>query len=422
MNPDNAQGGKMLEGKKVVLAYSGGLDTSVCLKWLEQRGATPYALYLDLGQGEPAEDVRNKAIDIGASDAFVRDAKAEFAEEYVAPAIKANALYGGKYPLFTALGRPLIARKLVEAAREVGATHIAHGSTGKGNDQVRFDVTTASIAPDLTVVAPVRDWNMSRPQEIEYAREHGVPVPVTKESPYSVDANLWGRSIEAGPLEDPDHEPTEDVFELTASPENAPDEPRYVEIGFEEGLPTSLDGEELPLVELIAELNRVAGKHGVGRVDMIEDRLVGIKSREIYEAPAALGIVQAHRELETLTLTKDVLRFKSTVEQRYAELTYDGLWFTPLKTALDAFIEATQKTVTGTVRLKLYKGSSTVAGRTAPQALYNKDLATYDPNSTFDETAAAGFIALWGLPARQWAGVNGSIERDPSSIKSKLQG
>jgi argininosuccinate synthase len=422
MNPDNAQGGKMLEGKKVVLAYSGGLDTSVCLKWLEQRGATPYALYLDLGQGEPAEDVRNKAIDIGASDAFVRDAKAEFAEEYVAPAIKANALYGGKYPLFTALGRPLIARKLVEAAREVGATHIAHGSTGKGNDQVRFDVTTASIAPDLTVVAPVRDWNMSRPQEIEYAREHGVPVPVTKESPYSVDANLWGRSIEAGPLEDPDHEPTEDVFELTASPENAPDEPRYVEIGFEEGLPTSLDGEELPLVELIAELNRVAGEHGVGRVDMIEDRLVGIKSREIYEAPAALAIVQAHRELETLTLTKDVLRFKSTVEQRYAELTYDGLWFTPLKTALDAFIEEIQKTVTGTVRLKLYKGSSTVAGRTAPQALYNKDLATYDPNSTFDETAAAGFIALWGLPARQWAGVNGGIEPDPSSIKSKLQG
>jgi argininosuccinate synthase len=422
MNPDNAQGGKMLEGKKVVLAYSGGLDTSVCLKWLEQRGATPYALYLDLGQGEPAEDVRNKAIDIGASDAFVRDAKAEFAEEYVAPAIKANALYGGKYPLFTALGRPLIARKLVEAAREVGATHIAHGSTGKGNDQVRFDVTTASIAPDLTVVAPVRDWNMSRPQEIEYAREHGVPVPVTKESPYSVDANLWGRSIEAGPLEDPGHEPTEDVFELTASPENAPDEPRYVEVGFEEGLPTSLDGEELPLVELIAELNRVAGEHGVGRVDMIEDRLVGIKSREIYEAPAALAIVQAHRELETLTLTKDVLRFKSTVEQRYAELTYDGLWFTPLKTALDAFIEEIQKTVTGTVRLKLYKGSSTVAGRTAPQALYNKDLATYDPNSTFDETAAAGFIALWGLPARQWAGVNGGIEPDPSSIKSKLQG
>jgi argininosuccinate synthase len=422
MNPDNAQGGKMLEGKKVVLAYSGGLDTSVCLKWLEQRGATPYALYLDLGQGEPAEDVRNKAIDIGASDAFVRDAKAEFAEEYVAPAIKANALYGGKYPLFTALGRPLIARKLVEAAREVGATHIAHGSTGKGNDQVRFDVTTASIAPDLTVVAPVRDWNMSRPQEIEYAREHGVPVPVTKESPYSVDANLWGRSIEAGPLEDPGHEPTEDVFELTASPENAPDEPRYVEIGFDEGLPTSLDGEELPLVELIAELNRVAGEHGVGRVDMIEDRLVGIKSREIYEAPAALAIVQAHRELETLTLTKDVLRFKSTVEQRYAELTYDGLWFTPLKTALDAFIEEIQKTVTGTVRLKLYKGSSTVAGRTAPQALYNKDLATYDPNSTFDETAAAGFIALWGLPARQWAGVNGGIEPDPSSIKSKLQG
>jgi argininosuccinate synthase len=402
--------GDVLEGKKVVLAYSGGLDTSVCLKWLEQRGATPYALYVDLGQGEPAGDVRNKAIDIGAAEAFVRDAKEEFAREYVAPAIRANALYGGKYPLFTALGRPLIARKLVEAAREVGATHIAHGSTGKGNDQVRFDVTAASIAPDLTVVAPVRDWNMNRPEEMEYAREHGIPVPATKESPYSVDANLWGRSIEAGPLEDPDHEPTPDVFEVTAAPEEAPDEPLYVEIGFDEGLPTSLVGEELPLVELITRLNDVAGEHGVGRVDMIEDRLVGIKSREVYEAPAALTIIQAHRELETLTLTKDVLRFKASVEQRYAELTYDGLWFTPLKAALDAFIYETQKTVTGTVRLKLYKGSSVVVGRTATHALYSRDLATYDLNSTFEEASAAGFITLWGLPARQWASVNGGVE------------
>jgi argininosuccinate synthase len=403
----------MLEGKKVVLAYSGGLDTSVCLKWFEQQGAEPYALYLDLGQGEPAEDVKAKALKIGAADAFVKDAKAEFAEEYVAPAIKANALYGGKYPLFTALGRPLIAKKLVEVAREVVATHIAHGSTGKGNDQVRFDVTAASIAPDLTVVAPVRDWNMSRPEEMAYAEKHGIPVPVTKESPYSVDANLFGRSIEAGPLEDPDHEPTEDVFELTTDPEEAPDTPEYVELGFAEGLPVSLNGEELPLVELIVELDRIAGAHGMGRVDMIEDRLVGIKSREIYECPAALAIIQAHKELETMTLTKDVLRFKATVEQRYAELTYDGLWFTPLKAALDAFVAETQKTVTGTVRLKLYKGSSTVAGRTAPRALYSKELATYDPNSTFDEAAAAGFIALWGLPARQWAGVNGDIEKNP---------
>ncbi|HEX8260813.1 MAG TPA: argininosuccinate synthase [Rubrobacteraceae bacterium] len=401
----------MLEGKKVVLAYSGGLDTSVCLKWFEQQGAEPYALYLDLGQGEPAEDVKAKAVKIGAADAFVRDAKAEFAEEYVALAIKANALYGGKYPLFTALGRPLIAKKLVEVAREVGATHIAHGSTGKGNDQVRFDVTTASIAPDLTVVAPVRDWNMSRPEEIAYAEEHGIPVPVTKKSPYSVDENLFGRSIEAGPLEDPDHEPTEDVFAFTSSPEEAPDEPEYVEIGFVEGQPVSLDGEEMPLAELIAELNRIAGAHGVGRIDMIEDRLVGIKSREIYECPAALTVIQAHKELETMTLTKDVLRFKATVEQRYAELTYDGLWFTPLKSALDAFVSQTQRTVTGTVRLKLYKGSSTVVGRTAPNALYSKDLATYDPHSTFDEAAAAGFIALWGLPARQWAGVNGGAEQ-----------
>ncbi len=268
----------MLEGKKVVLAYSGGLDTSVCVKWLEQQGAVPYALYADLGQGEPAEDVKAKALQIGAAKAFVRDARVEFADEYVAPAIKANALYGGKYPLFTALARPLIAKKLVEAAREVGATHIAHGSTGKGNDQVRFDVTTASIAPDLTVVAPVRDWNMSRPEEMAYAEEHGIPVPTTKESPYSVDENLWGRSIEAGPLEDPDHEPTEDVFGLTVSPETAPDQPRYVEIGFEEGLPTSLDGEGLPLIELISKLGAVAGANGVGRIDMIEDRLVGIKA------------------------------------------------------------------------------------------------------------------------------------------------
>jgi argininosuccinate synthase len=407
----------MLEGKKVVLAYSGGLDTSVCVKWLEQQGAVPYALYVDLGQGESSEDVKAKALGIGAADAFVRDAKAEFAHEYVAPAIRANALYGGKYPLFTALARPLIAKKLVEAAREVGAIHIAHGSTGKGNDQVRFDVTTASIAPDLAVVAPVRDWNMSRPEEMAYAKEHGIPVPTTKESPYSVDENLWGRSIEAGPLEDPDHEPTEDVFELTVSPENAPDEPRYVEIGFEEGLPTSLDGEELQLVDLISELDSVAGANGVGRIDMIEDRLVGIKSREIYEAPAALAIIAAHRELESLTLTRDVLRFKTVVEQRYAELTYEGLWFTPLKSALDAFIAETQKTVTGTARLKLYKGNSTVVGRTAPNALYSKDLATYDPNSTFDEAAAAGFIALWGLSARQWASVNGGAEYSPASPK-----
>ena len=404
----------MLEGKKVVLAYSGGLDTSVCLKWFELQGAEPYALYLDLGQGEPAVDVKAKAMKIGAADAFVRDAKKEFAEEYVAPAIRANALYGGKYPLFTALGRPLIAKKLVEVAREVGATHIAHGSTGKGNDQVRFDVTTASIAPELTVVAPVRDWNMSRPEEMAYAEEHGIPVPVSKKSPYSVDENLFGRSIEAGPLEDPDHEPTPDVYEMTTSPEEAPNEPRYVTIGFEEGLPVSLDGENLPLAELIAELNTIAGEHGVGRLDMIEDRLVGIKSREIYECPAALTLVQAHKELETMTLTKDVLRFKSTVEQRYAELTYEGLWFTPLKTALDAFVAETQGTVTGNVRLKLYKGSSTIAGRTAPHALYSKELATYDPNSTFDEAAAAGFIALWGLPARQWAGVNGGVEGSQS--------
>jgi argininosuccinate synthase len=266
-------------------------------------------------------------------------------------------------------------------------------------------------------VAPVRDWNMSRPEEMAYAEEHGIPVPTTKESPYSVDENLWGRSIEAGPLEDPDHEPTEDVFALTTSPENAPDESHYVELGFERGLPKTLDGEVLPLVDLISELGAVAGANGVGRIDMLEDRLVGIKSREIYEAPAALTIIAAHRELETLTLTRDVLRFKTTVEQRYAELAYEGLWFTPLKSSLDAFVAETQKTVTGTVRLRLYKGNSTIAGRTAPNALYSEELATYDPKSTFDEAAAAGFIALWGLSARQWASVNGGTEYSPASSK-----
>jgi argininosuccinate synthase len=284
---------------------------------------------------------------------------------------------------------------------------VAHGSTGKGNDQVRLDVTAASLAPDLTVVAPVRDWNMNRPEELEYAKQHGIPVPATKESPYSVDENLWGRSIEAGPLEDPEHEPTPDVYTMTTDPEQAPEEPRYVEIGFYEGVPVSLDGEEVPLGELILQLNEIAGGHGVGRIDMIEDRLVGIKSREIYEAPAAITIIAAHRELESLTLTKDMLRFKAGVEQRYAELTYDGLWFTPLKEALDAFVEKTQEAVTGTVRMKLYKGSAVAVGRSAPRALYSKELATYDPGSTFDESAAAGFIALWGLPARQWAYVHG---------------
>lgn len=407
MNPTSE-----LSGKKVVLAYSGGLDTSVCLKWFLEQGAEPYALYLDLGQGEPADDVESKALGIGAKAAFVRDAKDEFVNEYIAPAIKANAMYGGEYPLFTALGRPLIAKKLVEAAREVGALHIAHGSTGKGNDQVRFDVTTASIAPDLTVVAPVRDWGMNRPEEIAYAEKHGLPFSpdITKKSPYSIDANLYGRSIEAGPLEDPDYEPQSDVYRITADPETSPEEPTYVELGFEAGLPVSLDGENLPLLDILVKLGEVAGKHGVGRIDMIEDRLVGIKSREIYEAPAGITIIKAHRALESMTLTKDVIRFKATTEQRYAELTYDGLWFTPLKSALDAFIEDTQKTVSGTVRVKLHKGSATVVGRTALKALYSKDLATYEAGSTFDEAAAAGFITLWGLPARQWAGVNGGVE------------
>ncbi len=398
----------MLRGKKVVLAYSGGLDTSVCVKWLEQQGAIPYALYLDLGQGEPAADVRGKALKIGAADAFVRDAKTEFVEEYVAPAIKANALYGGKYPLFTALGRPLIAKKLVEAAREVGASHIAHGSTGKGNDQVRFDVTTASVAPDLTVVAPVRDWNMSRPEEMAYAEEHGIPVPTTKKSPYSVDQNLWGRSIEAGPLEDPDHEPTSDVFELTADPEDAPDEPRYVELGFEEGLPTTLDGRDLPLVELIEDLNTIAGGHGVGRIDMVEDRLVGIKSREIYETPAATILHAAHRALEGLTLSRDTLRFNRFVADELARLIYDGLWFSALQRDLREYVRSSQRVVNGEVRLRLDHGSAVVTGRRSDDSLYDHGLATYDTGDSFDHAAAVGFIRIWGLPVVTEASRRGS--------------
>jgi argininosuccinate synthase len=386
--------------EKVVLAYSGGLDTSVAIKWLqEERGAEVVTLTLELGQQEDLEAVGAKAEALGVVRHYSIDVRDEFAQEYVARAIKANGLYEGKYPLSTALGRPLIAKKLVEVAEQEGADAVAHGSTGKGNDQVRFDVTVKALNPDLEVIAPVREWNWTRDQEMEYARRHGVPVE-EKRSIFSIDQNLWGRSIESGPLEDPWVEPPAEAFEWVTPPDRAPDEPLYLELGFEAGIPVSLNGEAMRLVDLIGELNRLAGAHGVGIVDLMEDRVVGIKSREVYEVPAATCILEAHRELERLVLTRREQAFKARVEQEWAWLVYAGLWFEPLRFALEGFIDETQRRLEGKVRLKLYKGGLRVVGRSSPYSLYDRHLATYDISSTFDQRAAVGFIELWGLSSR----------------------
>jgi argininosuccinate synthase len=386
--------------KKVVLAYSGGLDTSVAIKWINEKyGADVVTLTLDLGQKEGLEDIEKRALAIGAKKHYFIDAKDEFVESYVAQAIKANGLYEEKYPLSTALGRPLIAKKLVEIARKEGADGVAHGSTGKGNDQVRFDVTIKALAPELKIIAPIREWDLSRDEEIEYVKRYNLPVSVEK-SKYSIDQNLWGRSIESGPLEDPMKEPEEDAFEWTVSPEKAPDSPAYVELEFEKGLPVKLNGNVMLLKDIIAELNRTAGAYGIGRIDHIEDRLVGIKSREVYECPAAMLILEAHKDLEKLTLTKPVLEFKRTVEQVWSSLVYNGLWMEPLREALDSFINTTQEVVEGSVRLKLYKGSFRIVGRSSPNSLYVHSYATYESISRFDQKAALGFIELWGLQTK----------------------
>lgn len=390
--------------EKVVLAYSGGLDTSVLVRWLiEERGLDVIALTVDLGQPGDMREVRQKALETGAVDAKVVDARQIFVTDFLVPAIWANAMYQGEYPLATALARPLIARLQVEEARRQGASYVAHGCTGKGNDQVRFEVACAALDPSLSVIAPMRDWKMTREEEIDYARKWGIPVPVTVESPYSVDENLWGRSCECGVLEDPWQEPPRDAYEWTTSPEDAPDEPVYVEIRFEGGLPVGMDGELLDLLEITGRLNDVGGEHGVGRIDVIEDRLVGIKSREIYEAPAAVIIIKAHRDLEQLTLTRDALAGKRTLEQRVSEMTYEGLWFSPFNSAIEAFNRTLQERVAGVVRLKLFKGSATVVGRRSPNSLYDLGLATYDAADVFDHDAARGFIELWGLPLKVWA-------------------
>jgi argininosuccinate synthase len=397
----------------VILAYSGGLDTSVAIKWLEERyGMQVVALAADLGQPGDMEAIRSKALQVGAVDAITLDLKEAFAEEYVLPALKANALYEGKYPLATSLARPLIAAALVDEAKRRSAAAVAHGCTGKGNDQVRFDLTTMALGPELKIIAPLREWNMSREEEIGYAEEHGIPIPVTLESPYSVDENLWGRSCEAGMLEDPMVEPREDAFAWTVDPERAPQEPLYVEVDFSSGRPVALDGEKMGLVELINALNELGGKHGVGRIDMVENRLVGIKSREIYEAPAAMILIEAHRALESLTLTRETLHFKPVLEAKFAELVYFGLWYEPLRGALQAAVESTQEKVGGKVRLKLYKGTCTVVGRESVHSLYDYALATYDRADEFSHRSSEGFIELWGLPLKVWGIKQGGKSQD----------
>ena len=395
----------MGRAKKVVLAYSGGVDTSVCIPYLKQEWGVEEIITLaaDLGQGDELEPVREKALKSGASESLVADVKDIFVKDYAFPAIQANALYENRYPLGTALARPLIAKILVEAAAKYGADAIAHGCTGKGNDQVRFDVSCTALNPNLKILAPAREWGMSREQTIAYGEKFGIPAPVKKSSPFSIDKNLLGRSIEAGTLEDPANEPPEEIYEMTKAIADTPNEPEYLEIGFQKGLPTTINGTSKEPVELIEQLNKIVGNHGIGRIDMIENRLVGIKSREIYESPAMIVLINAHRDLESLTLTADVTQYKRGIEETYTKIVYNGLWYSPLKAALDAFIQQTQERVSGVVRLKLFKGNAVIVGRWSDNTLYTPDLATYGAEDKFDHKAAEGFIYVWGLPTRIWA-------------------
>ena len=398
----------MGRAEKVVLAYSGGVDTSVCIPYLKEEWGVKEVITLaaDLGQGDELDSVQKKAITCGAVESLVIDAQATFAKDYAFQAIKANTLYENRYPLSTALARPLIAKLLVEAAEKYGADAVAHGCTGKGNDQVRFDVGIMALNPNLKVLAPAREWGMSREEAITYGEKFGIEFPVKKSSPYSIDRNLLGRSIEAGCLEDPMVEPPEEVFVLTKAIADTPNEPEYITIGFEQGIPVSINGTKLDPVALIAQLNATIGKHGVGRIDMLENRVVGIKSREIYEAPALLVLIDAHRDLESLTLTADITQYKRGIEQTYSELIYRGLWYSPLKEALDAFIDKTQTRVSGEVRIKLFKGNAVIVGRQSDNSIYAPDLATYGAEDGFDHKAAEGFIYIWGLPTKVWAQKN----------------
>jgi len=394
--------------EKVVLSYSGGLDTSVAIRWLKEKyDLDVIALTVDVGNEGDFSAVRQKALNTGAIKALVKDARELFVSHFVFPALQADAVYEGQYPLATALARPLIAKLLVDVARTEGAGAVAHGCTGKGNDQVRFDVSINTLAPDLKIIAPAREWGMTREETIKYAQRYDIPVPITVSSPYSIDENLWGRSIECGIIEDPWTEPPDDAWAWTKSPAEAPDEPAYVEIGFDRGIPVTLDGCKMDGVSLIQQLNEVGGKHGVGRVNLLENRLVGIKSRELYEAPAAVMLLQAHLALEAMTLSKEQLRFKHKVAVEYADLAYNGLWFSALRQDLAAYVQSSQRYVTGIVRLKLFKGSCQVAGTKSPFSLYSYGLATYDKGDQFDQSASPGFIHIWGLPLRTQAQVQG---------------
>lgn len=398
--------------EKVVLAYSGGLDTSVAVKWLVDEGYDVIACCLDVGEKKDLDFIKNKALEVGASASYTIDAKEEFAQEFALIALQGHTFYEQSYPLVSALSRPLIAKKLVELAHETGATTIAHGCTGKGNDQVRFEVAINALAPELNVIAPVREWKWSREEEINYAKEKGVPVPADLDNPYSVDQNLWGRANECGILEDPWATPPEGAYELTASLENAPDEADIIELTFVEGVPTAINGKKMLLSDLILALNDLAGKHGIGRIDHVENRLVGIKSREVYECPAAITLMTAHKELEDLTFVREVAHFKPIIENQLSQIIYDGLWFNPLTDALIAFLKSTQKYVNGVVRVKLFKGHAVVEGRKSDNSLYNENLATYTSADTFDQDAAVGFIKLWGLPTKVNAEVQASLYKN----------
>lgn len=400
--------------KKIVLAYSGGLDTSVAIKWLqESHGYEVIAVIVDVGEGKDLAAIKEKALTIGASQSLAIDAKQRFASEYILPALQANALYEGEYPLVSALSRPLIAKLLVEVAHQEGAVAVAHGCTGKGNDQVRFDVAFMSLDPDLKIVAPVRENPMSRENAIAYAQQHNIPIPINRENPFSIDRNLWGRSCECGVLEDPWVAPPEAAYALTTAIADTPAQAEEISIDFSQGVPTAVDGKAKPLDQLILDLNERAGAHGIGRLDVIENRLIGIKSREIYEAPAAITLITAHRALEALTLTRELAHFKPLLEQKLANLIYEGMWYSPLREAILAFLKTSQQTVTGTVRLKLYKGQATVVGRRSQQSLYQFKLATYDQSDQFDHSAALGFIKLWGLPLQ----VNYQVNKPENSTR-----
>jgi argininosuccinate synthase len=410
---------------KVILAYSGGVDTSVAIKWVpENYHMEVITLTVDIGNVPDLEAIRQKAEKLGVKKAIVIDAREIFVKDYCWPALQADALYEGSYPLATALGRPLIAKILAETALENGASAVSHGCTGKGNDQVRFDVGINTLAPNLKIIAPAREWGMTREQTIQYAQQHNIPIPVTKKNPYSIDENLWGRAIECGILEDPWNEPPEDAFIWTKSPEKTPDKPTYVEIEFEKGIPVALNGEKMGGVALLEKLNKIAGDNGVGRIDHIENRLVGIKSRELYEAPAPIVLLQAHLALEEMTLTKQQMRFKQKVAVEYSDLIYNGLWFSAMHQDLAAYVLSTQRFVTGSVRIKLLKGTSMVVGRKSPYSLYSFKLATYDKEDVFDQSHAVGFIQLWGLPTKTQAQLQPfmDVESSLNSTKSTKKG